>query len=217
MMEIIPAILTNNPKELQEKIALIEGKVKRVQIDIIDGVFANNKTVGLEVLEGLETKLLIDVQLMVKEPVDWIEKSVRAMADRIIGQVEMMSDQAEFVRRVQDVAHSVGLAIDLDTPVSAIDPLLLPNLDVVLVMSVKAGFGGQEFSEIAIEKIRELDEMRKSDMLNFRICVDGGINSENINSVADAGADEVVVGHSLFEGEIEENLEKLRQAVSSQT
>ncbi len=213
MIQIIPAILTNNPQELQEKIALVEGLVQRVQIDIIDGVFANNKTVELGAVGNLETNLLLDVQLMVKEPEDWIEKSVRAMADRIIGQVEMMDSQEEFVRRVQQVVHPVGLAIDLDTPVSAIDPLLLNNLDVVLVMSVKAGFGGQPFHPEVLDKVRELDEIRSRDDTPFRICIDGGINEDDIKMAADAGVDEFVVGHSLFEGDVEENLAALRKAV----
>lgn len=214
-MEIIPAILTNSPSELQEKIALVEGKVKRVQIDIIDGVFADNKTVGLEVLGGLETKLLIDVQLMTRDPVDWIEKSVRAMADRIIGHVEQMSDQAEFVRRVQEVVRPVGLALDLATPVSAIDPTLIAAVDVILIMSVKAGFGGQEFNQSVIEKIKELSELRSNDSLNFKICVDGGITEENIKSIEDAGADEVAIGQSLFEGDVAENLRSLSSSLSS--
>ncbi len=222
-MQIIPAILTNNPQELQDKIALVEGLVSRVQIDIIDGVFANNKTVDLGAVGNLETSLFLDVHLMTKEPVDWIEKSVRAMthlhstnglrrgeADRIIGQVELMSDQIEFVENVQKVAHSVGFALDLNTPVSAIDPLLLNNLDVILIMSVKAGLGGQKFNTVVIEKVKELSKTRERDSNSFRICVDGGVGTENIKMIQEAGADEVVVGQSLFDGDVEENLASLR-------
>jgi ribulose-phosphate 3-epimerase len=214
VIQIIPAILTNNPQELKEKIALVEGLVKRVQIDIIDGVFANNKTIDLGAVGNLETSLLLDVQLMVKEPVDWIEKSVRAMSDRIIGHVEMMENQEEFVRRVQEVVHPVGLAIDLDTPVSTIDPLLLNNLDVVLVMSVKAGFGGQPFQPEVLEKVKQLDEIRARDATPFRICIDGGINEDDIKMAADAGVDEFVVGHALYDGDVQENLNKLMEAIN---
>jgi len=157
--------------------------------------------------------LEIDVHLMVKEPVDWVEKSVRAMGDRIIGQVEMMSNQAEFIGKVQETGHQVGLALDLDTPVSVLDETLFTLVDVILLMSVKAGFGGQKFSELAIEKIRELAEIREKDKTNFKICVDGGIEEENIKQIADTGADEVAVGSSLFNGSVEENMRKLQNAL----
>lgn len=217
MLEIIPAILTNDPKELEEKIRAVArlhesyGEVKRVQIDIIDGVFANNKTVDLAAVGQIESGLGIDVHLMVREPVDWVEKSIRAMADRIIGQVEMMSNQAEFVGKVQSTGHEVGLALDLDTPVSEINPVLLFDLDVVLVMSVKAGFGGQEFDHKVLEKIRELSEIRNDSGYKFKICIDGGIGEENIKQVKDAGVDEVAVG-GLFEGDLLENYRKLQES-----
>lgn len=209
MLEVIPAILTNDPKELEEKISRLEGLVKRVQVDVVDGVFAQNRSIGLEALTNIDTSLLIDVHLMTKDPIDWIEKSVRAMADRIIGQVEMMSDQFVFASKVQELGHQAGLAIDLDTPVSSIDPTVLINLDVILVMSVKAGFGGQAFEKSAIRKIKDLDELRAKEATPFRICVDGGINISNIKYIKEAGADEVAIGHLLFEGDLEENIAKL--------
>lgn len=212
MLEIIPAILTNNPQELEDKIRKVEGLVRRIQIDIVDGVFASNKTVSLDAVANIDTSLLLDIQLMTKDPVDWVERAVRAMADRVIGHIEMMSDQMEFVAKVQETGEKIGLAVDLSTPVSALDSLVLNNLDVVLVMSVKAGFGGQEFDESVIGKIKQLDEIRARDDTPFQICVDGGINEENIAKVRQAGADEVVVGHSLFSGDITERVEVLRKA-----
>lgn len=211
MVEIIPAILTDDTEELEHKIRQVaRGEVKRVQIDIVDGIFADNRTVGLEAVAPIETELLLDVQLMVKEPVDWVERCIQAMADRIIGQVEMMASQSEFVGRVTEFGHQVGLALDIDTPVSAMDPTILNNLDVVLVMSVKAGFGGQEFRKSALEKIRQLDEIRVRDDTPFRICVDGGVRPEHIAQLRQAGVDEVAVGSWLFEGDIAENIEKLK-------
>lgn len=212
-MEIIPAILTNNSQELQEKIALVEGLVKRVQIDVIDGVFANNKTVALEALENTDAAISLDIHLMVKNPIDWVEKSVRTGADRIIGQVEIMEDQIGYVAKLAEVGKEIGLALDLETPVSAIDQTILKDLDVVLVMSVKAGFGGQDFQSDALEKVKELSENRASLGLNYRICVDGGVNSENIKQIADAGADQAVVGHALYDGGVEENMNKLTEAI----
>lgn len=194
MIKIIPAILTSDPRELEEQLRLLEGKVKRVQIDIIDGVFAQNRTVVPDVVGQVETNLLIDFHLMTKEPIDWVEKCVGGGADRITGHVEMMSSQEDFVGKVVEVGAKVGLALDLKTPISAIDKNLLNNLDVVLVMAVKAGFGGQEFDSQVLDKIKMLDEIRSRDDTPFRICVDGGINEENIKDVAKAGADEVAIG-----------------------
>ncbi|MEK7182780.1 MAG: hypothetical protein AAB694_01330, partial [Patescibacteria group bacterium] len=183
MVTIIPAILTNDPKELEEKLNRLGGIVQRVQIDIVDGVFANNKTILPDVLEGVETNLLIDFQLMTKEPKEWVERCVRGLADRIFGHVERMSSQLDFIGKVQEVGAKVGLALDLETPVSAIERVLFNNLDAVLVMSVKAGFGGHEFDPSVLEKIRQLDEIRARDDTPFRICVDGGINEKNIARV----------------------------------
>lgn len=213
MLEIIPAILTNDPKELKEKIRAVEGLVKRIQIDIVDGVFANNRTISLDAVANIDTSLLLDIQLMTKEPADWVERAVRALADRVIGHIEMMSDQSEFIGKVTETGEKVGLAIDLPTPVSALDPVVLNNLDVVLVMSVKAGFGGQDFQEPALEKVTELLSYRVNNNCKYRICVDGGINEENIAKVRRAGADEIVIGHSLFtSADVAQRIEELKKA-----
>lgn len=215
MLEVIPAILTDDPKELEHKIRQVArlresyGEVKRVQIDIVDGIFANNRTVGVEAVAAVETDLLLDVQLMVKEPIDWVDRAIEAMIDRVIGHIEMMSSQGKFVGKVTEVGHQVGLALDIDTPVSALDVTILNNLNVVLVMSVKAGFGGQEFDQRALEKVRQLGEIRVRDDTPFRICVDGGIDTGNIAEVRRAGADEAVAGHALFTGDFRGNLEDL--------
>lgn len=212
MLEVIPAILTNDPKELEEKIRAVEGLVKRAQIDVVDGVFAKSHTVDLSAVASLETDLLLDIHLMTKEPVLWVERAIRAMADRVIGQVEMMSDQTEFIGKVTEAGLKVGLAIDLPTLVVNIDPAIMLDLDVVLVMSVKAGFGGQEFDHRALEKVRELDEIRARDDTPFRICVDGGINKQHIKEVRQAGADEVAIGARIFSGDLRAHLEELIEA-----
>lgn len=206
MVEVVPAILTNDIEELRDLLSQAEGVVDRVQIDIIDGQFVDNKTVDPSVFENIETTLLLDFHLMVKEPKSWVERCIRAGADRIIGQVEMMSDQTQFLGKVQEVGKYVGLAVDLETPISKIDSVILNNLDVVLVMSVPAGFGGQEFNDSALEKIKELDEIRARDDTPFKIIVDGGVSLENIRDLKKAGADEVSVGRRIFEGSLEENI-----------
>lgn len=213
MLEVIPAILTNDRIELEEKISMLDGVTQRVQIDIVDGVFANNRTIDPDILGEIETSSKIDFHLMTKEPIDWVERCVRGLADRIIGQIEMMSSQVEFVGKVQEVGgFGVGLAIDIDTPISKLDSVILSNIDVVLVMSVKAGFGGQKFDDRALDKIRGLDEIRIRDATPFKICVDGGVNESNISKLRREGADEVVIGSHFFGEELRTHLEKLRKA-----
>lgn len=211
MVEIIPAILTMDAAEAEEMLGKAEGVVERVQIDILDGQFAKNRTIDPSALEDIFTSLNLDFHLMTKEPIDWVEKSVRAMADRIFGQIEMMESQVEFVGKAQEVGVSVGLAIDLDTQVDGLDSAILTSLDAVLVMSVPAGFGGQKFDKSALEKIKRLDEIRARDKTPFKICVDGGITEKNIAKVRRAGADEVSIGRRIFKGDLAKKIKLFRK------
>ena len=212
MVDIIPSILTNDPDEARELIARCEGVVDRVSVDIIDGKFAKNKTIDPSSLFDLDTSLKIDYQLMVDEPIKWVEKCVRAHADRIIGHIEKMSDQVEFVGKVQGVGALVGLALDLPTSVDEIESMILTNLDAVLVMSVPAGFGGQEFNEKVFEKIKKLSEVRSRDDTPYKIQCDGGVTLEEIDGIHSAGADEVSIGRKLFNGDLASNIKKFQEA-----
>jgi ribulose-phosphate 3-epimerase len=219
MLDIIPSILTNNLgdfesrlKRIEEAVDVGDAAISKIQIDVIDGVFVDNKTVDPSLLGQLDTDLGLDFHLMVKEPVNWVEKCANAGADRIIGQIEMMQNQKEFVGKVQEAGLYVGLAIDLGTSVAKLDPVILTNVDVVLVMAVKAGWGGQKFDRSALEKIKELDEIRVRDSTPFKICVDGGETDDVINETHFAGADEVVIGKRLFAGDIAANVKMLISA-----
>ena len=123
-----------------------------------------------------------------------------------------MTSQRDFVGKVQEAGVSVGLAVDIDTPISQIEPEILTSLDVVLVMSVKAGRGGQEFKVSALKKVKELAEIRKSDETPFKICVDGGETYSIIDDTHFAGADEIAIGRRLFEGDVAENIKKFEEA-----
>lgn len=211
MVEIIPAILTDDPRKLTKMLSQAEEVVERVQIDIVDGQFAKNKTIDPSVLANVETSLKLDFHLMVKEPINWVEKAVGGMTGRTIGHIEQMSDQVKFVGKVQGIGLAVGLAINITTKADEIDPTILNNLDVVLVMSVPAGFGGQRFDERVLDKIRKLDETRVRDATPFKICVDGGITEATVARVRKAGADEVAVGKRIFTGDIKSNIDRLKK------
>lgn len=219
MVDIIPSILTDTVTDYEERLKRIDeaviangANIKRVQVDIIDGVFVNNKTIDPANIVGIETNLSLDFHLMVKDPINWVEKCANAGADRIIGQIEMMSSQVEFVAKVQETGLYVGLALDLDTSVSKFDPLVLTNVDVVLLMAVKAGWGGQEFNKKVLEKIKELDEIRTRDSTPFKICVDGGETESVIDESHYLGADEIVIGARLFKGDITQNVKSFELA-----
>lgn len=198
MVKVIPAILTNNPQVLKILITKAQSLGDRVQIDIIDGKFANNKTISPEALENIDTSLFIDYHLMVDEPIHWVEKAVRGQGDRLIGQVEKMTSQLDFIKKVGEVGLSVGLAVDLPTPISIIEESTLPDLDVVLLMSVPAGFGGQKFDTSVFAKIKKLSEIRSEKGLSFKICIDGGVTKYLIPNLEKLGSDEVAIGRSLL-------------------
>jgi ribulose-phosphate 3-epimerase len=212
MVDIIPAILTSDPDEASEMLSVCDGVVSRVQLDIIDGVFAENTTVKTSGINRSRYSLGFDFHLMVDEPINWIEDLNAIEGDRVIGQIEKMSGQTDFVNAVQAKNLGVGLGIDLNTDVSKLESEVLELLDVVLIMSVKAGFGGQEFQFKALEKIKILNELRIKNRIPFRICVDGGENEDVIDDTFWSGADQVAIGRRLFKGGIAANIKKLQKA-----
>jgi len=213
MLEIIPTIFSNDIREVEEKILRLEGLVKNVQIDIVDGQYVNNKTIVPSALENIDTNLGLDFHLMTKEPVDWVERAVRGGADRIIGKIEKMGNQIDFVGKVGEVGCDVGLALDISSLVSGLDSQALAGANVILVMGYPAGFEGQVFDTKAFEKIKKLSEIRQKEDLSFKILVDGGVNEINIKEIVKLGADEVAIGRRLFEGDISENIRKIQESI----
>lgn len=186
-MQIIPAIFTDNPTELKEKINLLEEKVGRVQIDIVDGQFAQSRTIDPIAVAHIETNLKIDYHLMVNEPINWLEQCVRGQVDRAIGHVESMESQFEYVAKAQELGIGVGLALDLETPFTHIHEEILSDLDVVLVLTVKAGRSGQKLDESVYEKIENINILRVDANYDFILAVDGGVNKENILKLGSLG------------------------------
>ena len=196
MSEIIPTILTKDPIDLQRKLKNLEGITSRVQIDVIDGVFVPNKTFDLVALKDFDHFLKTELHLMVKEPVDWINRSLDVLADRITAQVEMMADIKTFLEEVAASGLEVGLALDLETPVEKIPADFYPLLDQVLLLAVKAGYSGQEFNSAVLEKIKKVRSI-VGDLVE--IGIDGGLNEENILKCKEAGASAFYVGKTFWE------------------
>lgn len=213
-MEIIPSILSSDPDEAHALLTLCEGVTERAHIDIIDSRFADNKTVTPDDFADEIYRVNLDFHLMVNDPINWVRRAIRANADRIIGQVELMEDQREFCETVKAADILCGLAIDLPTGIEALDELVLEGLDVIVVMSVNAGFGGQPFGPAALEKIKNLVMLREEKGYHYRICDDGGVTLENEERLQKAGVDEISVGRRLFQGNLSDNIETWKKSIS---
>ena len=210
MIKVIPSILTKSNKELEELIDKSNRVVDRVSIDIIDGKFADNKTITPDALSNIEINFKIDYQLMVVEPVNWIDRCVEGKASKIIGHIEHMSNQSDFIEKVLEQDIKPGLGLDLKTPIDNIDVSILHNIDTVLLMSVPAGFGGQEFDESVFGKISELNDIKISQNLNFNIHIDGGVMPHHIRKLEELGATEVSIGRRFFEGDLQANINEFK-------
>lgn len=196
MNEIIPTILTSDLVDFSQKINLAKQIVERVQIDIVDGKFAPKKTVTLESIKVVAdtSGLGLDLHLMVDKPEEWVNRSLELLPDRIIGQVEM-ADPKDFLNRVIEAGVEGGIALDLETPVSSIEPEVYHLADLILILSVKAGLGGQVFEAKALEKIKEVKAI-VGDLVT--IGVDGGLDEKNILLCKNAGAKVFYIGSNFW-------------------
>jgi len=210
-MQIIPAILEKEISSAEIKIKLIKDKSQWIQIDVIDGFFSNGKSFELELLNKFGSELqnnLLDIHLMVKEPIKWIEKCNFVGACRIIGQVEMMSDKNKFIEEIKAKGLETGLAFDVETEIKDIPK----ETDLVLIMGRKSGFESAKFEEKIYKKIEDLVKLREEKELDFKIGVDGGIDLEIVKKIKDAGAEIAYCGGAIFNGMVSDNFEKLKYA-----
>jgi ribulose-phosphate 3-epimerase len=198
MAEIVPTILTSDFSQLSQKLELLKEVSPRVQIDIVDGKFSNNKTVSLESLKDLEIRPKLDLHLMVKEPEEWINRALEILPDRLIGQVEMMRDPLIFINQTVEAGMEAGIALDLETPVESIADEVYHLSDMVLLLGVKAGFGGQQFDQRVLSKIETVKAI-VGDLVE--IGVDGGIQEQNILACKKAGVDIFYIGSSFWQPE----------------
>ncbi len=200
MAEIAPSILAADFSRLGEQIqAVREGGASIIHVDVMDGHFVPNLTVGVPVVASLRkaTDLLLDVHLMIEEPERYISDFAEAGADMISVHPEATHHLNRALHMIRDRDIEAGAAINPATPVGVLSEVL-PILDYVLVMSVNPGFAGQEFLPNSLEKIRQLKRLRDERGLAFRIEVDGGIGLENLSDLVRAGAEILVAGTSVF-------------------
>ena len=200
MTKIAPSMLSCDFSKVGEEIYRIERfGADWVHLDVMDGMFVPNLTFGAPVIKCLRpcTELPFDVHLMIEDPARYIGDFVKAGADLITVNEEASGSTDEALKLIRDAGVKAGITINPETPVSAIEPYL-DRVDLVLIMSVKAGFGGQKFNENCIPKISFVREWADAHNPHLEISVDGGINRETGKRVVDAGATVLVAGSSLF-------------------
>ncbi len=199
-IEIAPSILAADFARLGEEVRAVEGGgADVIHVDVMDGHFVPNISIGIPVVKSLRkaTRLPLDVHLMIEQPEKYIEDFVRAGADRVLIHQEATVHLDRALSMIREAGAQAGAAINPATPVAALSEVL-HKVDTVLVMSVNPGFGGQEFIPGATEKIRQLNEWRARYNGGFRIEVDGGVDLENAAELAQAGTNTFVAGTSIF-------------------
>ena len=214
MIKIIPAVLTNDKNTALEQIRAVEGIAERVSIDIIDGRYAENKTIDPLILADFNSPLVFDYQLMVYEPINWIDKCTSSHADRIIGHVEFMNDQKDFITKVKESGAKPGLGLDLNTPLEKIQTEVFGHISVLLLMSVKAGFSSQKFDESVYKKIEQAMQLRVMNNFSFSIQIDGGVDKEIAKKLDVMGVEEVSITSKVFQGNPSFNLNEINTYLS---
>lgn len=201
---LAPSLLSadfSNLTEAFEKIENYGGKA--VHIDVMDGQFVPEITYGQPVVRSVRklSKLPFDVHLMVENPELQIESFTKAGADWITFHLEAAVHSHRIIQHIHELGKKAGISIVPSTPVAALKELL-EYVDIVLVMTVNPGYGGQVLIPSCVEKVKELKRIREEKGYNFKISVDGGVNSDTLKTVLDAGTDIVVSGSAFFNGSL---------------
>lgn len=210
MLVIAPSILAANFKNLAEDLEKIDKAGSQyVHLDVMDGNFVPSISFGMPVIKSIRstTNKIFDVHMMVNYPERYIDEIVACGADLITIHAESTKHLARAISQIKEKGIKVGVALNPSTPLSILD-YVLDTLDIVLIMSVNPGFGGQKYIESSTRKISELKHMIDTRGLAIDIQVDGGITVDNVRTVIEAGANIIVAGSSVFKGNIEENIKK---------
>ena len=218
MYKLAPSLLAADFGIIKEQLAkLDEAKVPYLHLDIMDGVFVPNLSFGLAVVESIRkyTKMVFDVHLMIIEPERYVEQFAKAGTDIFCFHIEATKDAKATVDKIKKCGMKAAIAVKPATPISEIKDLL-GELDMVLVMTVEPGFGGQKFMEEQMEKVKELVKLREENNYKYDIEVDGGVDNNTIAACAKAGANVFVAGSYLFKNpDLTAQVQTLRDAIDA--
>src|SRR3984885_3138245 len=200
MVEIVPSILSANFARLADEIARVErGGATKLHLDVMDGHFVPNLTIGPPVVESIRqcTKLHLDVHLMIENPERYVTEFVKAGANSVLVHYEACRHLDGVLGMIREAGAMAGVVLNPATPIAVLEDVLAVA-DYVLLMSVNPGFGGQKLIPYVLDKVRQLNAMRRAKQLAIRIEIDGGVHRENLAEVVRAGCDWVVTGSAVF-------------------
>ncbi|MFC6119119.1 ribulose-phosphate 3-epimerase [Macrococcoides bohemicum] len=200
MMKVAPSLLSCNFLNIQQEIKrLEEAGVDYIHFDVMDGNFVPNISFAFPILNQIRqvTDLTIDTHLMVQDPERYIQTFAEAGSDIITVHVEATNHIHRAIQMIHDTGKKAGVTLNPGTPIESVVPVL-KDVDLVLVMTVNPGFGGQKFIDNGIEKVKFLKDYKEKYHLNYEIEVDGGVNEVTAKTCIDAGADVLVAGSYFF-------------------
>ena len=212
---IAPSLLAADFFDLSSQMKLLkEGNIEVLHLDVMDGMFVPSISFGMPVISSLTKSVdfFFDVHMMVENPERYIEDFYNSGADGITIHFEACKHIDRTISQIKSLGLRSGISINPATPVSLLENIV-SEVDMVLIMSVNPGFGGQKFIPYSLDKIRVLSKMREKKNPKLLIQVDGGVGVDNIKALSDAGVDEFVAGSSVFKGDILKNIKALNDAL----